>query len=325
MDALLSQLDALVLKPELAPLLSLVKGARNGIVYGSKVRFPHALVIREKTKLVFKATRQHARNLSTFAIIWKASMILLRNVPGGTGKEGRYDSFFAGLLGGYAVFGRQPGSISQQIVIYVFARVMLALAKLAIQPNMHPLSSLITPEAREKMTNNAYPVFASMTWAMVMYIWRWYPETLASSLRSSMVYMYVSLAWTEDDLADLDLVMATRIIGIPCARSCCITNEVVLLWVSAYRAGCSVFLRVNMHHSRPSSLVFRLPCMMRHGTSSYLLFITIYRGVYITLRIPTPYLVSGSPGQIPEMFTFNGQATHKYREPHPGSFSHKNT
>jgi hypothetical protein len=27
-----------------APLLSLVKGARNGIVYGSKVRFPHALV-----------------------------------------------------------------------------------------------------------------------------------------------------------------------------------------------------------------------------------------------------------------------------------------
>lgn len=39
-----SRLDSLVLNPELAPLLSLVKGARNGIVYGSKVRFPHALV-----------------------------------------------------------------------------------------------------------------------------------------------------------------------------------------------------------------------------------------------------------------------------------------
>ncbi|CAG8370118.1 unnamed protein product [Penicillium salamii] len=244
MDTLLTQLDALVLKPELAPLLSLVKGARNGIVYGSKVRFPHALVmiflfrsgtIREKTKLVFKATRQHARNLSTFAIIWKASMILLRNVPGGTGKEGRYDSFFAGLLGGYAVFGRQPGSISKQIVIYIFARVMLALAKMAIQPNMHPLSSIITPEARDKMTNNAYPVFASVTWAMVMYIWRWYPETLASSLRSSMVYMYVFLEVIWGYPADIDLVMATRIIGIPCARFCCITNEGVFLF-SAYRA-----------------------------------------------------------------------------------------
>ncbi|KAJ5463305.1 Mitochondrial inner membrane translocase subunit Tim17/Tim22/Tim23/peroxisomal protein PMP24 [Penicillium sp. IBT 31633x] len=199
MDTLLSQLETLVLKPELAPLLSLVKGARNGIVYGSKVRFPHALVmiflfrsgtIREKTLLVLKATRQHARNLATFAVIYKASMILLRNIPGGAGKEGRYDTFFAGLLGGYAVFGRQPGSISQQIVIYVFARVMLALAKLAIQPNMHPLSSLITSDARIKITDNAYPVFASVTWATVMYIWRWHPETLASSLRSSMVYIY---------------------------------------------------------------------------------------------------------------------------------------
>ena len=29
---------------DLAPLLSLLKGVRNGVVYGSKVRFPHALV-----------------------------------------------------------------------------------------------------------------------------------------------------------------------------------------------------------------------------------------------------------------------------------------
>lgn len=87
----------------------------------------------------------------------------------------------------YIVF---PGWLTRvQIVIYVFARVMLALAKLAVQPNMHPLSSLITSDARTQITNNAYPVFASMTWAMVMYIWRWHPETLASSLRSSMVYM----------------------------------------------------------------------------------------------------------------------------------------
>jgi peroxisomal membrane protein 4 len=66
---------------------------------------------------------------------------------------------------------------------------MLSLAKLAIQPNMHPLSSLISTEARTQITDHAWPVFASMTWAFVMYIFRWYPETLVSSLRSSMVYM----------------------------------------------------------------------------------------------------------------------------------------
>ncbi|KAJ5097623.1 hypothetical protein N7456_008344 [Penicillium angulare] len=191
MDTLLTQLDALVLKPELAPFLSLLKGARNGIVYGSKVRFPHALVFREKAKLVLNATRQHARNLSTFAIVYKASMIILRNInPSGAGKEGRYDSFVAGLLGGYTVFGRQPGSVSQQIVIYVFARVMLSLAKLAVEPNMHPLSPLVTPEARAKIYEHAWPAFASFTWAFVMYIFRWYPDTLVSSLRSSMVYIY---------------------------------------------------------------------------------------------------------------------------------------
>ncbi|OJJ46051.1 hypothetical protein ASPZODRAFT_159643 [Penicilliopsis zonata CBS 506.65] len=200
MDALMSRLDALILNPDLAPLLSLVKGARNGVVYGSKVRFPHALVMiflfrsgtfREKVKLVLQATRQHARNLATFAMVYKGSMILLRNLnPTGTRKEGRYDSFFAGLMGGYVVFGRNNGSVSQQIVIYVFARVMLALAKLAIQPDMHPFSSLITPETRTQITNNAWPAFASLSWAMVMYIFRWYPDTLASSLRSSMVYIY---------------------------------------------------------------------------------------------------------------------------------------
>ncbi|KAA8642274.1 Tim17/Tim22/Tim23/Pmp24 family protein [Aspergillus tanneri] len=199
MDALMSGLDTLVTKPELAPLLSLAKGVRNGAVYGAKVRFPHALVMillfrsgtfREKAKLVFKATRQHARNLATFALIYKSSMIVLRNVnPTGVGKEGRYDSFFAGLLGGYAVFGRHKTSITQQIVIYVFARVVLALAKLAVQPGMHPLSGLITSDARAEIEKNAWPLFASFSWAFVMYIFRWYPETLMSSLRSSMVYM----------------------------------------------------------------------------------------------------------------------------------------
>lgn len=72
--------------------------------------------LQEKIKLVLKATRQHARNLATFAVIYKTSMIALRNInPAGAGKEGRYDSFFAGLLGGYAVFGRQQGSVSKQV------------------------------------------------------------------------------------------------------------------------------------------------------------------------------------------------------------------
>lgn len=71
---------------------------------------------REKVRLVLKATRQHARNLATFAFIYKSSMLALRNFNlAEAGKEGRYDSFIAGLLGGYVVFGRQKGGVGQQV------------------------------------------------------------------------------------------------------------------------------------------------------------------------------------------------------------------
>jgi len=154
---------------------------------------------REKIGLVLRATRQHARNLASFAVVYKSSMLVLRMLnPSRPGKEGPYDTFFAGLMGGYAVFGRaKQGSVNQQIVIYVFARVMLALARLSIEsPNMTsgtPTPTLFTqrlsPKTKAKIQENAWPVFASLSWAFVMYIFRWQPESIQPSLRSSMKYM----------------------------------------------------------------------------------------------------------------------------------------
>lgn len=37
-------LERIVLDPKYHDILTLVKGVRNGVVYGCKVRFPHALV-----------------------------------------------------------------------------------------------------------------------------------------------------------------------------------------------------------------------------------------------------------------------------------------
>ncbi|KAF2270592.1 peroxisomal membrane protein 4 [Lojkania enalia] len=201
-------LERIVLDPRYHDILALVKGIRNGIVYGTKVRFPHALVMmflfrsgsfRSKCWLIFKATRQHARNLGLFALVYKSSMIFLRHTSP-TSKERHYDSFMAGLLGGYVVFGRTiHNSVSQQIVIYVFARVCLALAKLAVQPRGHGAVEgggggwglIGNEELSREIMRNGWPVFASVSWAMVMYVFRWHPETLQSSLRSSMHYIYV--------------------------------------------------------------------------------------------------------------------------------------
>ncbi|KAI1847412.1 hypothetical protein JX265_005527 [Neoarthrinium moseri] len=198
-------LTRIVLDPANRDLLAIVKGARNGAVYGAKVRFPHALVMvflfrsgsfRQKVDLVFRATRTHARNLAKFATIYKTVCYLLKWYGPTPGKEGQYDTFLAGLLGGYFVFGgRSPrsgkiSSVNQQIVVYVFARVVLALARLAVKPGAGlPLVS--SSEARSAaISHYAWPVFAATSWAMVMHLFRHHPEDLQPSLKSSMNYIY---------------------------------------------------------------------------------------------------------------------------------------
>ncbi|EMC93367.1 hypothetical protein BAUCODRAFT_75986 [Baudoinia panamericana UAMH 10762] len=215
------QLEKVILDPRYHDPLVLVKAIRNGLVYGTKVRFPHALVmvflfrsgtLREKLWLIFKATRQHAMNLAKFALLYKSSMLALKSLNGG--KEESVHTFLAGLFGGYWVFGHgrsARSSVNQQIVIYVFARVALALAKLAVQPPGD--NSLIggsygghggkgwlglNEKQLDLVRRNSWPVFASVSWASVMWLFRHYPETLQPSLRSSMTYIYDNAEKWED-------------------------------------------------------------------------------------------------------------------------------
>ncbi|POS85497.1 peroxisomal membrane protein-like protein [Erysiphe pulchra] len=195
-------LEEVILNPKNAELLAVLKAARNGAVYGAKVRFPHALVItllyrsgtlREKLSVILKATRTHATNLATFALIYKLSLLLLKHLSSDPRKDGNYDTFIAGLIGGYLVFGRRSAngrvsSVSKQIVIFVFARVCLSLAQVLVKPAVgivkdHQLSA--------KISHDAWPIFAALSWGSVMWLFKWYPETLQTGLRSSMDYIYV--------------------------------------------------------------------------------------------------------------------------------------
>ncbi|KAI1489723.1 peroxisomal membrane protein 24 [Biscogniauxia mediterranea] len=204
LEVIKAALERAVLEPAYHDVLAVVKGARNGAVYGAKVRFPHALVmillfrsgtLREKLGLVLRATRTHARNLAQFATIYKLTCYLLRHFGPTPGKEGTYDQFIGGLVGGYVVFGgrsRRSGkvpSVNQQIVVYVFARVVLALARLAVKPGVG-LPVVSGEEASARISRYAWPVFASLSWAMVMHLFRHHPDDLQPSLRGSMSYIY---------------------------------------------------------------------------------------------------------------------------------------
>ncbi|KAG9290557.1 hypothetical protein G9A89_020927 [Geosiphon pyriformis] len=172
-------------EPKYRDLLQIVKGFRNGAVYGAKVRFPHALVmaflfregsIKEKIIWIFRATKQHSRNLALFVTIYKMTMYMQKKLSGD--KEYSSHAFLAGLIGGYFVFG-ENNNINQQIVLYVFARIMIGLAKL-------PVARKIIDEPR-----NTFPIFASLTWGTVMWLFRHERNVLQPSLQASMQYLYL--------------------------------------------------------------------------------------------------------------------------------------
>lgn len=192
-----------------------------------------------KIRAIFSATRAHAQNLALFAFTYKTVLFLLRAFPGPgtlrhntalptslptsltgalsrTRKEASSDSFVAGLFAGYLVFGRRAvatSSVTQQIVIYVFARSCLGLAKLAVAPSApRPLGAqagygsrapggaglldklLPVGEGgerwRRRVQRDSWAVFASLSWATVMWLFRWHPDVLQPSLQSSMKYLY---------------------------------------------------------------------------------------------------------------------------------------
>ncbi|KAI5796550.1 Tim17/Tim22/Tim23/Pmp24 family-domain-containing protein [Geopyxis carbonaria] len=199
--ALESTVNAILLNPSYHGPLSVLKGLRNGLTYGTKIRFPHALVmvllfrsepLRQKLQSIFAATRAHATTLGSFVALYKALMLFLRTASP-SGKEEGAHAFWAGLLAGWAVFGRGPRSaVKEQIVVYVFARVCLAAAKLGVEKGAVP--GVLNVGGTEVPW---WGVFAALSWGCVMWLFRWHPEKVQGSLRSSMTYLYTNADhWT---------------------------------------------------------------------------------------------------------------------------------
>lgn len=124
MADLKAALTRFVLDPAHHEVLSILKGARNGIVYGAKIRFPHALVMvflfgsgtpREKFRKILTATRQHASRLGMYVALYKTVMIVLRDLFH-NGKQNPNDSFIAGLIGGWYMFGERT-PVNEQVRI----------------------------------------------------------------------------------------------------------------------------------------------------------------------------------------------------------------
>jgi len=173
-------------------LLSIIRGFRNGAIYGAKIRAPHALIMTflfregsfyEKLNDIMTATFQHSRNLACYVAIYKAVVCFLRHLRN---KESGINTLVGGAVGGFFIFGTD-NPVNSQINMYILSRVILASIRTFVNFGWVP------------SFNWAYGLYASVCWALVMYLFHYQPGTLQKSLISSMTYLYLdSNIWTKD-------------------------------------------------------------------------------------------------------------------------------
>ncbi|KAL8584828.1 hypothetical protein ACOMHN_037533 [Nucella lapillus] len=178
---------------QLKSLLAVIKGFRNGAVYGAKVRFPHALVmtflfrsgsLQSKAQGILEATVTHSKNLALFVFLYKSmssGMGALQSTP----EAKHLHTLLAAFIGGYLIFGKY-NKVNEQINLYVMSRTLYGLAKLAVKRGY-------LPEPRGPV----FPWFAAVVWMLVLWLFEYEGETLQPSLKSSMTYLYHdSNVWT---------------------------------------------------------------------------------------------------------------------------------
>ncbi|TFL06458.1 Tim17/Tim22/Tim23/Pmp24 family-domain-containing protein [Pterulicium gracile] len=195
----------LINNPAYHDYLAILKGARNGFVYGCKVRFPHAVImailfgrgdVKARLRVIFRATKTHALNLAKFVSVYKTLLLLQKKVNGG--KERSADTFIAGLLGGYAVFGERS-AVNEQIVLYVVSRVLASFLPRASTPYSSSAPPAVAGVVRPLPPDTRYfTAFAALSWGAVMWLFRHRGETIQPGMFNSMTYLYQdSDVWTD--------------------------------------------------------------------------------------------------------------------------------
>lgn len=171
-------------------------GIRNGLIYGAKIRLPHAAVMtvlfregswQSKMRTIFRLTYEHSIRLGKFVGVFKVISALLKRYFASR----LMAAFVAGCIGGWLVFPKET-SVNSQIILYLTARVLVGAVKLLWFSTLHPL---IPKSFSEAISRNAFTWQAMLAWGGVMCLWELQRKDtvhtlLPNSLQSSMQYLY---------------------------------------------------------------------------------------------------------------------------------------
>jgi peroxisomal membrane protein 4 len=162
-------------------IISALRGLRNGMYYGGKVRLIHSLVmtilfkdgpISEKIKSIIKLTMEHAINLGLFVMIYKSTVCIIKRL---FNTRNKFINFIAGIVGSYFMWTKNS-SVNMQIMLYLLSRDILAL------------SNMIAGKYFPKLPG--FKITSMIVWGVVMFLFEYNPKALQSSLESSMNFIY---------------------------------------------------------------------------------------------------------------------------------------
>lgn len=89
--------------------------------------------LKERARFIYKATKQHALNLAKFVTIYKTVLLMQRKVINQGQKEKSWDTFIAGLVGGWFVFGNR-NAVNEQVCSPLLVLVSVEVVRLSLPP-----------------------------------------------------------------------------------------------------------------------------------------------------------------------------------------------
>lgn len=168
--------DATLLNDALLPL----KGARNAILFGTKIRLVDGIVkallyskgtLTDSIKQVVDVTFEHGSSLAAQVFFHKTLLILLRRIQG---QDRPWHAALGGFIAGALIWGR-TSRFNEMLNLYLLSRVLLAFAR--------------TVEVPPVVSNHSNRAFSALIWAAVMYQFHT-KMPLQVTLETTMTYLH---------------------------------------------------------------------------------------------------------------------------------------
>ncbi|GET89606.1 peroxisomal membrane protein 4, putative [Leishmania tarentolae] len=182
--AVLERIDRMIASGNFDIFFTAIKGFRNGVVYGTRVRAPHALVLNlvwskspysSMPKKIFNVTMTHAFGLGYSSVTFAVVRGLLRKLQGTTHA---WHNALAGFMIGALFWGDPTNGVHIQMMMYILARIVCALYH------------LLTSKWAVSMPPVAYRLYMGCLWCLTIMFLMYSPDKLQSSMAQSLTYIF---------------------------------------------------------------------------------------------------------------------------------------